>query len=180
MTIKEAIQSFLKDKLVPTIHLAKVVSIDDMNMTCEVDLSIGPNVPGVRIRAQINETLKGLLIKPKVDSVVLIARIEGKIESSVIIAYSEIDEFNGVTEGEFKINGDSDGGLVKIQPLNDNLDAIKNYLNSLEQAIITGLNSVGAGTAANGAAGATAFQTSMSPVQLNFQNMESNKNKHGS
>ncbi len=179
MSIKAAILSIVKDHIRPTVRVGKVKSVDESKMTCEIDLQTAPDVYDVRIRAAIDSVAKGLLIVPKVGSIVLVATIEDKVTSSFIVSFSEVESINLTTEAELHLNGDSFGGLVMKQELQDSLDSIKQYCESMHSAIANGLTSVGASTAASGAAGAAAYQAQMAASVITLKDFESKKVKHG-
>lgn len=74
-------------------------------------------------------------------------------------------------------NGGSLRGLVKITELEDNLNQLKRYVETLKSATSTGLNAVGAAMAANGATGAGAFDGAMAAASISFKDMENEKVK---
>ena len=75
------------------------------------------------------------------------------------------------------LNGGSLGGLVILEKIKDNLDQVKRYAETLKSAVSSGLKAVGAGTAANGTTGATAFDSAMGSASINFEDMENEKVK---
>lgn len=179
MSIKTAILSIVRDHIKPTVRVGKVKSVNQDKMTCEIDLQTAPDVYDVRIRAAIDSVAKGVLIVPKVGSIVLVATIEDKITSAFIVLYTEVESINLTTEAELHLNGDSFGGLVKKQELEDSLNSLKQYCESMNSAIANGLTSVGASTAASGAAGSAAYQAQMAASTITIKDFESKKVKHG-
>lgn len=135
MKIKAAILSMIKEHLVPTVYIGKVVSVDQTSLSCEVDLQTMPNVFDVRIRATIGSGDRGLINIPKVDSYVLICRIEGKIESSFVLGYTEIEVMKLLPESDLHLFGDSHGGLVISSKVNDEINSLKTELNTLKSAL---------------------------------------------
>jgi hypothetical protein len=75
------------------------------------------------------------------------------------------------------LNGGDLGGLVKIAELEDNLNQLKTYVETLKSAIYTGFNSVGTAMSANGKLGAEAFNGAMSSTSISFKDMENEKVK---
>lgn len=180
--IRNKIRSMTGQKT-PLLLTGKVESVD--GYTCTV--SVGDlKLTDVRLRSVVNDEESKLLITPKTGSYVTLIDLSGELRELEVIGYSEIEAIDIKTSGDININcdgtvtfngGDHDG-LVKLQELKDNLDSIKNYLSALKSAINTGLNGVGASTAASGAAGALAFKGAMAGQMINFKNMENDKVKH--
>lgn len=75
------------------------------------------------------------------------------------------------------LNGGSLGGLVILEKINKNLDQLKKYAETMKSAVSSGLKAVGAGTAANGMTGASAFDGAMSSAIISFEDMENEKVK---
>jgi hypothetical protein len=157
---------------------AQVVRV--VGEVCTVDLD-GLKLSDVRLRAVVNGAEDHLLIVPQTDSYVLVVDLSGgDFRQLAVIAYSEIDSVNikiGDTtldvNGEGVVfNGGALGGLVKIKELEDNLESLKSYCEALKSAVGTGLNGVGAGTAASGTLGKTAFDTAMAGKAISFGSME--------
>lgn len=175
----------------PLLLTCKVESVD--SETCTV--SVGDlKLTDVRLRSVVNGEESKLLITPKTGSFVTVIDLSGELRELEVIGYSEIETIDIETDGDINIkckgdtnldcdgtvtfNGGDHDGLVKLQELKDNLNSIKNYLSALKSAINTGLNGVGASTAASGAAGAAAFEGAMAGQTINFKNMENDKVKH--
>lgn len=175
----------------PLLLTGKVESVDGETCTVTVgDLKL----TDVRLRSVVNGEESKLLITPKTDSYVTLIDLSGELRELEVIGYSEIEAIDIETGGDINIkckgdtnldcdgtvtfNGGDHDGLVKLQELKDNLNSIKNYLSALKSAISTGLNGVGASTAASGAAGALAFEGAMAGQMINFKNMENDKVKH--
>lgn len=175
----------------PLLLTCKVESVD--SETCTV--SVGDlKLTDVRLRSVVNGEESKLLITPKTGSFVTVIDLSGELRELEVIGYSEIEAIDIETGGDINIkcngdtnldcdgtvtlNGGDNKGLVKLQELNDNLNSIKNYISALKSAINTGLNGVGASTAASGAAGALAFEGAMAGQMINFKNMENDKVKH--
>lgn len=175
----------------PLLLTGQVESVDGETCTVTVgDLKL----TDVRLRSVVNGEDSKLLITPKKDSYVTLIDLSGELRELEVIGYSEIETIDIETDGDINIkckgdtnldcdgtvtfNGGDHDGLVKLQELKDNLNSIKNYLSALKSAINTGLNGVGASTAASGAAGAAAFEGAMAGQTINFKNMENDKVKH--
>lgn len=177
MSIKTAILAMIKDQIVPTNYVGKIVSVDTSKLTCEVDLQTMPNVFDVRLTAAINSVEKGLIIIPKVDSIVLIARIENKIESSFVIGYTEIDTIKILPETGIELFGDGNGGLVISGKVSQQINALKNEINSLKSAFSTWIP-----VPQDGGASLKALITPFASAQMSQSaatDFENKKVKHG-
>ena len=158
--------------------IGKVKAFDETKWLATIEFNAGFSDDDIRVRAVIDSSDSGIFIKPKIGSSVLCAQIEGKLESMVVLTWSDIEH---VKFGKTKIdlNGDSFGGLVRIQELESNLNSLKTAIENLKTAISTGISAVGVGSAANGNTGSTAFNTAAAAIQIQFQDMENKKVKHG-
>lgn len=188
--IKKAIQQMAGKALMQT-YLCKVVSVN--NHTCECEpVTGGANFLDVRLRSVVDNGTGGLILKPKVDSIVIIGLLENNEATAFVIGYSDIELLyfksdGGMTfevkEDVVKINGDDFNGLVKLKELKDNLDALKQFVEAMNNALPTAFNAIlptaPAPFVASGALGATTYQTSMASKQIIFKDMENTKVKHG-
>lgn len=153
--IRKAILELIQNKLPVQTRWATVKSVD-WNAKTMVVLIDG---------LEYFDVLLGLgdhQVKPSANSKVLVGMIGNKEAAMWLIYAEQIDEQ--------WINGDQYGGLLISKE-------VKSYFDKLEQAIATGLDAVGAGTAANGATGKTAFETAMATANKN--KFENKKVKHG-
>lgn len=178
MTLQEAIRLMVNPLIKPDILLAKVVEFDTDKWLATVELNTTLKIDEVRVRAVVNTELNGMFIEPKVGSYVLVGLIEGKIENLFVITFSEIVKYH-LKADLIEFNGDAFGGIAKVQEIENNLNAIKDYLTTLNSAIATGISAVGASTAANGVTGANAFNSAMTGQVITFSSMENTKIKHG-
>jgi len=83
-----------------------------------------------------------------------------------------------IVKGVIKLNGDSKGGLVQIQELKDNIDALKTYIEAMHAALPAAFSAILASTSANGALGAQAYQLSMAGQLIIIKDMENKNVKH--
>lgn len=70
--------------------LAKVVSVDKNNNTCEVEYN-GMELGEIRLQANILANQKGFIIYPATDSIVLISKMEGQ-GNFFVSMFSEVEE----------------------------------------------------------------------------------------
>lgn len=73
------------------------------------------------------------------------------------------------------MNGGELKGLVKLEELESNLNSLKDYCETLKDAIVAGFGKIGSGMSANGGSGATEFEGKMAGASISFKDME-NKN----
>ena len=65
MTAKEAIERLVKQHLKMQVVVGKVKSVDETNMTCDVDLQSSPDMLDVRLRSVIDGQALGFWLFPK-------------------------------------------------------------------------------------------------------------------
>lgn len=125
-----------------------------------------------------------IYLKPKLKTLCLLGMVENNDAAAFLIDAEEVEEMDiktsvkvNLNANELVINGGDNDGLVLLHKLESNLNKLKDYVETMKMSVITGLNSVGAGSAANGSTGATAFNSSMISQQIAFENMENNKVK---
>lgn len=177
--IKEAIQkianTFKEDKM--GMFLGSVKSVQESERTCTVTQLTGANdtdIEGIFLSPENND---GFLQVPSIGSTVLV--ITSTNSERYVAMFSEIEYVKIYTNKEIWLNGDGLGGLAIVEKIQNNLDSIKDYLNTLKSSISSGLTSVGVGSAANGGTAATAFDTSMVAASISFKDMENKNVKHG-
>jgi hypothetical protein len=181
--IKQKIKSVAGGNGHPMVFAAQVVSASGTTCTVKIDEL---TVTDVRLRAVVNTSIEQLLVVPKAGSYVLIVDLSGGNYSDLaVIAFSEVEsvsikigdmtavmDANGIV-----FNGGQLNGLVKIQELKDNLNALKQYVEAINSALPTAFNAILAGTAANGALGATSYQGAMAGKVVQIKDMENDKIK---
>ena len=136
--------------------------------TCTVDIG-GVELADVRLTALPGET--DILITPKVGSHVVLADLEGgTLRNLCVVQYGEVEQI--------QLNGGSNDGLVKIRELENNLNQLKNYCETLDFAIQCGFMAIGIGAAANGSTGASTYIQNMTGKAISFSNMEDTSVTH--
>ena len=175
--IKEAIQklagSFKEDKT--SIFLGSVKSVQESERTCTVtQLTNDIEIEGIFLTAEKND---GFLQVPAISSTVLV--ITSTNSERYVALFSEIEYVKIYTNKEIWLNGDGLGGIAIVEKIQNNLDSIKSYLDTLKLAISSGITAVGIGVLANGGTGASTFESSMIAAAINFQDMENKNVKHG-
>lgn len=79
---------------------------------------------------------------------------------------------------EIAFNGGELGGLVKLEQLKQNLDSLKQMVEAIHSALPGAFTAIGAGAAANGPGGSTAYTTAMTGKTIILTDMENTKVKH--
>lgn len=131
MTMKEAIQRMVAEKIKATVLVAKVKSFQASDWTIVIDIENKTEVDGVRIRSVINSDSKGIMVEPKVGSYVLVGLIDNRIESLFVVGYSEIVKYH-LNADTILLNGDTNGGLVKSEVVSNEIQGIKDEINNLK------------------------------------------------
>lgn len=188
------------DKPLFNFRLMEVVSVDGDLCTAKIDEF---EIPDIRLTSIEGGSENGILITPSVGSIVTVADLScGELRELAVVGYSEIDsirmhkgsttvtmdgkavdiEVGGSTvhveDGKIQFNGEDNGGLVKIEELRQSLQSLQTYCETMKEAVSAGISAVGAGTAANGATGAGAFDTAMASAKIQIENMENSKVTH--
>lgn len=174
--IKEAIRAIIdgnRDGIL--FFVGKVKSVD--GDSCTVDVA-GLEIDEVRLTA-VNDGSDGkLLLTPKEESPVLLADMScGELRDLAVVGFTNVEKVEATCDS-IALNGGDNGGLVNIESLKNNLDAMKRYVEAMKSAISNGFTSVGASTAANGPAGRATFEGAMATQTINFEDMEDTKITH--
>lgn len=177
--IRDAIRAAVASMTKPDLIIGKVTAFNQQDWTIDVDLNSGGSVPGATIKSVLNSEASGIFVRPIVGSNVLLGLTDGKLENLTVLVYAEIEEIRYMPSMAMQLMGDTHGGLAIVEKIANNLDAIKNYLAAEKSAISAALTAVGVGSAANGPAGASAFNTSMASQTIVFEDMENQNVKHG-
>ena len=140
----------------------------------------------VKLQALSEATDKGELKIPAEGSEVFCVS-EGNSDSTfVVVATTELEKyqqrFGGITievnDKKIVFNGGNLGGLVIIQKLIDNLNMLKEHVETMQAAIGPAFKSVGVSLSANGPTGAQSFDSAMAGMTIEFQDMEDKKVLH--
>ena len=168
--IKEAIRRIAVGGRGKQLHLVGTVKSVE-GETCTVDIA-GLELDEVRLTAASDGADGKLLLTPKAGSRVLMVDLSGgELRDMAVVGYTHVEKIEA-TCGQIELNGGENGGLVNIESLKNNLDALKKYVEAMKNAIGMGFTSVGASTAANGALGKQAFDAQMASQSINFEEME--------
>lgn len=173
--IRQAVKSMIK----PDLLLGKVKKFHADDWTIDVELNNGAKVEKVTIKSVLNGIDSGIFIEPEIDSCVLCGLTDGKIENLSVLVFSEIKNIRYSPSEKILLRSDEFGGILKAEAVQANLDMLKNAITTIKNALPSAFSSVGAGTAANGPAGASSFTLATSSININFQDMENPNVKHG-
>ena len=163
----------LRGLLTPGTMLSEGIVKSIEGDTCTVDIA-GMEYKEIQMRASITSEAQKILLVPKVGTAVIVVTFP-LTGDSVIVARDAVERIE--VSGDITINGGQNGGMVKVEELKKNLNSLKTYCETLKSAIATGLNGVGASTAASGAAGAAAFNNAMTGASITIDDMENKRIK---
>lgn len=185
--IKQLIKRMSNPNIMQT-YLCEVENVDGLKCDCK-PVHGGASFFDVRLKSILDDSENGLILTPKKGSLVLVGLIENNEASAFIVQYSDIEELtfknvNGmsfeVLKGVLKLNGDSEGGLVQIKELKENIDSIKQYVEAMNTALPIAFKAILASTSANGALGEKSYKLAMATQKIILKDMENQKVKHGS
>lgn len=177
--IKTAIRAIVKSMVKPDLMIGKVTAFNASAWTIDLELNIGAKVEDVTIKSVLNGEDSGIFIEPVDGSFVLCGMTDGKLENLTALVYSEIKSIRFAPTEKLILRNEDFGGIPQADKILANLNELKTAVETIKSAVATGLTSVGVGTAANGPAGATAFNSATASVMINFENMENENVKHG-
>lgn len=189
--IKEALKGLIKSQINESILIGKVKKVN--GQTCDV-LPLGGEAEllDVRLMATIDDNDDGLLITPKVGSFVAVAIFSHEAGEAVVVMFSEIESIQekgikgsfkrDLKQGKYELNAEetvfnngTNGGLVNVQPLVQDLTTIKVFLQTLQIAI----QSAPVVPTDGGASFKAALMTAVSGLQLPaISGYEDEKIKH--
>lgn len=94
------------------------------DITCEVSID-GLSIPDVRLRASTEVDGSQIIVRPAVGSVVIVGSLTGDLDHLVVLSMDRAEEVI--------INGGKLGGLIKVQELTQQLNALESEVNDLKQ-----------------------------------------------
>jgi hypothetical protein len=97
--------------------------------TCTVRFG-AQEVSGIRMRASVTDIEQQLLIVPKVGTAVVVGSLSGDLSDLVVLLVDEVERI--------ELHGAKLGGLVNIEPLVDDLNALVRAFNAHTHTIPTG------------------------------------------
>lgn len=170
----EQLENIMRPMLKPTVYIGSVTSIDESNWTITVKANKdGLEYDEVKLLSVAGDLNTGIFIKPKIDSVVLFGIIEGIKENMFVIKYGEIDSIKFLSS-DIQLNGDSNGGLIKINDLKTQWDANVTSIKAACVAAFTALSVIDSSASLN------AFNAAANTIKnLNKSSLENTSVKHG-
>lgn len=182
-------KAILPDAQLPIIT-GNVKSVDGDHCTVVVD---GQELTEVRLKATISSTSLNdrVLLTPKVGSLVLIGSLTGDLKDLCVLKIDELDKVE-IKQGDFELmadignnkvklkadeiefNGGVNDGMVLLHKLESNLNQLKQYAETMNQAVGIALGAIDpmAGSQSFGP-----YQSTMSSQQIVFENMGNDKIK---
>lgn len=182
--IRQKLKWFTKAPI--QVLLATVLRVDESDYTCEVKFLSGSTKSDVRLKAAIDELPDGVVEIPEDNSTVLVGIIGNKSSQCFVLKCSKVKRFElKIEDTKLSIDKDgvvhnegSNGGVPILSKIEANLNELKKYCETMKAAIASGIGAVGAGLAANGGTGASAFNSAMASATISFEDMENTKLKH--
>ena len=162
----------LRGLLTPGTMLSEGIVKSIEGDTCTVDIA-GMEYKEIQMRASITSEAQKILLVPKVGTAVIVVTFP-LTGDSVIVARDAVECIE--VSGDITINGGQNGGMVLLQQLKDNLDALKTYCDSLTNLVSSSFAQIGESTAASGAR-ATTYFNSNKPSAITFSDMENKRIK---
>ncbi len=180
--MEELILAVLRKHFPTIITTGTAVNVTDS--ICDIERAGLPVLQGARLNV-VDNVENYVTTVPKEGSEVLAVLPDGRGQA-MVIGCSEVEKVIwrvGDSKQEFRHEGivyneGENGGMVKVQELEQNLEYLKNYVQAINTALPGAFTAIGASSAANGANGASSYQSAMSGQVINFENMENIKIKH--
>ena len=119
---------------------ATVTSVNEEELTCVVELMNETEIPDVRLKSAIDLNTDGLVQIPQTGSTVLVATIGNNITTRFVVAFSAVEKV--------MFYGGSNGGLINIQTLIENLNKTNEVVNAIKDSLLNWVVTSGDGGAA--------------------------------
>lgn len=173
------------------IYTGTVVAVDEDEWTCHVKMANGFEIADAHLKA-FKEQPNGAVHIPVIGTDVhllnigrpdwLVIAVE-EIEKTVLIAKTELNvEAAGakllMNKDGIVMNDGSNGAMVKIKELEDNLKSLKDYVEAMHSALPAAFTAVKASTLADGALGAAQYSKDMLGKTITLKPMNNEKVKH--
>ena len=164
---------------------AVVTDVNDKEFTCTVKRDERVSYFDVRLRSVVDGAMKGFAFVPTVGSHVIVSHIGGSNELYVAM-FGEIDQIVAtidnttvdISGNSITFNGGDLGGLVKIKELEENLNSLKAFVETIHGALPTAFSAVGLAMSASGTNGMNSYNASMAGKSITIKDMENEKVKH--
>jgi len=151
--VNRALREFVKNRLRVQAFVGIVKTVNSQLFTCSIEpVNGGPTYNGVRLKPVIDRDDHGITCIPIVGSHVLFGILNNDDKIPYIIQFTRVESYfiktaNGATlllkkDGTIELNGDSFGGLVKVQELTDRLNVLEDAFNShVHAGVVSGVGS---------------------------------------
>lgn len=118
--LRTEVEKIVKETASKSYTLGKVIKLKDTTVDVE---PINGDPVLFNVKLQVNASTQGWAVKPKLNSEVLVGHVDGNEKNCFVAMFSEVDSV--------MINGDGNGGLIKIQSLVDKLNNLENKVNDI-------------------------------------------------
>lgn len=165
--LRRTLVTLIKGNVPKQTSVCQVLSVNEEELTCTV-LELGTDMELFNVRLNAAKTtLKSALI-PKVESIVLVAIIGNDPRARYVAMVSEIDKVY--------LNGDGNGGLVKVGELVSKINALESDINALKNVFSSWTTAPNDGGAALKLAATTWFGSTI--TETTISDIENDKIVH--
>lgn len=136
------LQELLKGVVPISLTLGEVESVDLTARTCTVTRDSAPTLYDVQLQPIVNQN-NGFCVIPEVGSKIVVGILENLQNNCFVVAVHQIQKI--------ELDGQDNGGIVKVQPLSAELQRLETNMNILKTAtlaVATALDAVIPGTSA--------------------------------
>jgi len=157
--IRKALLRLFQGEAPVQVFAGKVKAVSQTDFTCDVDPADGgATFFNVRLKASVDNDTNGIVAIPEVGSDVLCGVIANNHNAIFVLMYTKIETYKitsasgGFLEldknGQIKLNGDSLGGLVKVNVLKTELAKTNAVVNAIKNVLMQWVVAPGDGGAA--------------------------------
>lgn len=172
MKLHEELARMVDQRVKAQLIVGEASAVNLQDYTCTVTpVDGGAPYTGVRLKVNIEAGEKGAVEIPKDKTTVVMALLDKSDSKGFLVSCNELQGWFVMAE-EVKLNGDGFGGLIKNEDLEDNLNQLKTYSETLKTVIASILDGLLPGSG-------TTIDQGMQAVAVSFKEMENPKVKHG-
>ncbi len=138
--MKELLVHIIKEQIPVQVMSGKVVSVDEAQAVCDVEIDRDLTLYDVRIRAVADGQDKGLIIVPAVGSYVLVGLINNDFRSAFVVLYSEVEKvIASIDQSGFEMTAEG----FKVERNGENLARIlSDMIDELNKIVVVQGNTI--------------------------------------